>query len=210
MARRPGSTQSMLLDVARVNGQITLKGLQSALGFEGANGYARISRAALDLMKSGHLVRVAPGTYRYVEKRTDLDYSKGQSRMVRVIRIRTKMQEPFTSRKLSELSDCSLDWSKRYVRFLFDKGLLIRVGFERAGRTKAPSYLGVEDRLNEDWPAMRRRKKTSEVDSMLEQVREKAYQVARVCQADPESLQFIRGALSHMADLVENVMKKAK
>ena len=55
--RVKGSTQSRALEAIKQNGEITIKRLQEILGLRGPKGYARISRAARDLMKAGYFFR---------------------------------------------------------------------------------------------------------------------------------------------------------
>ncbi|MBW2062624.1 MAG: hypothetical protein JRI95_13835 [Deltaproteobacteria bacterium] len=208
MVTREGSTQSRTFEAIKASGEITIKGLQEILGMPGSKGYARISHAARDLMLAGYIERTAPATYKYVREPKDLDYAKAQKRMVRVIRIRTRRQEPITARKLSELSDCSLDWSRRYVNYLVKNGYLERTGFERVGQSKvkASVYLGVESKLNDDWPSIKRQRKTAKLDRITAKIRERALTVARECQASRESLAVTADHLRDMISLIENAL----
>ncbi|MBW2052736.1 MAG: MarR family transcriptional regulator [Deltaproteobacteria bacterium] len=214
MVRKPraGSTQSRTLDAIRANGQMTVKELQEALLLPGAKGYARISKAAQDLMKAGYVERIAPATYRYLGEPRDLDYLQTQKRMVRIIRIRTKRREPFTARKLAELSDCSADWAKRYIKRLLTSGHLEKVSYELLGpsRVKAPTYLAMDEKLNEEWPTMRRQKKTSKLDHAAKKIREMAYQAAANCQADRESLIATAVCLRGMISLIQETLEAKK
>jgi hypothetical protein len=187
---------------------MTIKGLQAALELPGPKGYDRVSRAIRDLKRARFIERTGRGTYRYVGEPEDLDYTRSQKRMVRIIRIRTKRREPFTARKLSELSESSLSWAKRYIRLLVKKGYLKNVGFERIGRSKvrAPVYLADDTRLNDAWPAMRRQKKTAEIDDALSRIREMAYQVARDCEANRESLVSVSNLLKSMSTEINSVL----
>lgn len=210
--RRPGSTQSRTLDAIKASGEITIKGLQAALGLDGARGYARVSMAAQSLMKAGYIERSAPGTYKFIREPQDMDYSGAQRRMVRVIRIRTRKRSPITARALSELAGCSLDWAKKYLTFLSKQDFIERVGFERVGpcKVKAAAYLGNDERLNEDWPALRRNKKTSEIDGLVERLRGMAFSAAEKCEADEGKLMSLKANVIAMGRLVDEAIEMLK
>ncbi len=196
-ARRPNSTQSRVYETIKAAERMTIKGLQEVLGLPGPKGYARISRACCELMKGGYIARVRPGTYEYAGEPKDLEYMKTQQRMMRVIRIRTRRREPFSVTRLAELSECSRYWAKRYVTFLARKGFIERVGFERVGanRARAGLYLGVEEKLNTDWPCMKRRAKTAHLDEKVAEVRRLALQVSRECDSNRAALKETIGKL---------------
>jgi len=201
MTRVEGSTQSRVLEAVRAAGEMTVKGLQAALSLPGEKGYARISRAAQDLMKAGYIHRAAPGTYRYAGEPRDIEYCTRQRRMARVIRIRTTRHEPFTARELAELAEVSLDWSQRYISFLVQQGFLETAGVKRVGpsRVKAPVYLASLGRLNDDWPVLRRQRRTAGLDTVAARIREGALTLARDCRASRESLETTAVELDRLA-----------
>ena len=202
------SIQSRVLAVIRANGKLSVRSLRAALGLEGEKGYARISRAAQDLEQAGYVRRVAPATYQFIGVPKDLDYAGTQRRIVRIIRIRTKRNAPFTARKLAEMAECSINWAQRYVLYLRKQGYLESVGFDRVGRcmVKAPTYLAPAEKLNDDWPAMRRISQTKLIDVKVAELREMAYQVANECSADKKTLQKLTDQLRQMIDLAETII----
>lgn len=209
MARR--SLQSRVLEAVKAAGKMSIIEVRNILELSGSNGYARISNVMRDLMRAGYFERVARGTYAWRGEPKDLDYAQAQRRMVRIVRIRTKRREAFTVRKLAELSGCSVDWSRRYVAFLVKQKLLERTGFESVGvsQVKAPLYLAAESRLNEEWPAMHRKKRTSDIDAVAERIRKMAIKINRECQATTASLKVMTGYLRAMADIAEKVLAAA-
>lgn len=200
------SIQARVREAIKAHGEISIKGMQEALGIPGPKGYSRITVAARDLMRRECIKRTSPGTYAYVGEPKGLDYSRAQRRMIRVIRIRTKRSAPFTARQLAELAECSHDWTKRYLTFLKKEGYVAAVGAVRVGpsRVKTPVYLAVPEKLNEEWPAMRRNKKTSDIDAIASKIRETAYKVARECDADAGSLKKAMGDLREMVEILES------
>ncbi|MBW2090933.1 MAG: hypothetical protein JRI34_02265 [Deltaproteobacteria bacterium] len=208
--QQEGSTQARTFEAIKAAGEITIRGLQEALGLPGSKGYARISHATQDLVRAGYIKRTSPATYKFVRGPRDLDYSQAQKRMVRIVRIRTRRHEAFTARILSELSGCSLDWAKRYISFLLKSGYLERVGYTRTGpkNSKAAAYLGVEERLNDEWPAMRRRAKTSELDEAVARVKALAFRVAREVVGTRESLRWASGYMQGMVDIIEEALSE--
>ena len=205
-AKKEGSTQSRVLELLKLNKEISIKELQVVLDFYGPRGWARISNAIQSLLKAGYVERVSRGTYCYKGELKDLDYCKGQNRMARVMKIKTKQMEPFTVRKIAELSDCSLNWAKRYIKFLLTKVYLKRVGFARARFTRVPIYLATDDKLYEDWPAMRRHRKTSETDKAVTSIRETAYKVGRDLQTNRESLTKAIDDTRNMLDMLNETL----
>lgn len=207
--KKEGSTQSLTLDAIRAAGEITVKALQDVLGLEGDQGYARISRAARDLMLAGYIERTAPGTYRYVGTPPDIKYSGAQKRMMRLIRIRTKRAEPFTARTLAELTDVSLDWSQRFIRFQLAQGFIQKEGITRVGPSRVPTsvYLGVSEKMNEDWPVMKRQRKTASLDRQAAKVREAVFNLGREIRGNRDSLNSTADQLSALADSIRTALK---
>ena len=201
MARKEGSTQSLTLQAIKASGETTVKALQETLGLDGEKGYARVSRATQDLRKAGYIEKTAPATYRYVGTPLDLKYSKGQIRMMRLIRIRTKRGEPFTARLLSELADVSLDWSKRFVQFQVRQGFLYREGTTRVGPSRVPTpvYLGSPEKMNDEWPVMRRWKRTAGLDNQAARLREAAFSLGRDVRGTRKSLLSAADRLDQLA-----------
>jgi len=199
------SVQTRVREVIKAHGEISIKGMQQALGLPGPKGYSRITQAARDLMRRGYIKRTSPGTYAYVGEPKGLDYSRARRRMIRVVRIRTKRSAPFTIRQLSELAECSYDWAKLYINFLRKEGYITAAGVARVGPTKVktPVYLAVPEKLNEEWPAMRRKKQTSDIDAIASKIRETAYKVARECDANAGSLKNALGDLRGMVEVLE-------
>lgn len=158
--RVQGSLQSRVFAAIKAAGEIGAKDLRDALGITESKDVDRVAYAIKDLRKAGHIVRTGRARYRFGRERKDIEYVDGQRRMMRVIRIRTKKAEPFSARTLAELADISRDWAVRCVRFLVREGFMERVGVEHVGpsRVRAPVYLAVEGKLNDEWPAYRREK----------------------------------------------------
>ncbi len=207
-----GSTQSKVFEAIKVAGETTVKALQEVLAMPGELGYARIYRTTYELMRAGYINRSAPGTFKYVRSPKDIDYSKSQKRMMRVIRIRTRRNEPFTARVLSELADCSPHWSQRYIHFLVSKGLLVRVGYLSTSPNKAkmPTYLALEEKLNEEWPVLKRQRKTEALDKISAEIRAKALNIGRTCQSDTSSLIEVRESVQTLLKLVEDGLSVAR
>jgi len=207
---REGSTQSKVFDIIKANREMTVKGLQTAMNLPGQDGYNRISTACQSLKRAGSVRKSGKGTYRFVKEPGDIDYCRTQQRMIRVIRIRTKRQEPFTARVLSELTDSSLDLAKRYIVLLKKEGFIEAVGKTRVGKSNVPTpvYLANEDKLNDEWPAKRRRRKTSEMDEIVINIRDIAYRIARECEANRESIMAIDEHLKTMTDLTRKALKR--
>lgn len=205
-----GSTQSQVFEAVREAGEITVKALQTVLAMPGELGYARIYRTTYELMRAGYIKRSAPGTFKYVRSPKDIDYSKSQKRMIRVIRIRTRRNEPFTARILAEIADCSLNGSQRYIHFLVTKGFLARVGYYTISPNKAKmaTYLALEEKLNDEWPILRRQRKTESLDKITAAIREKAFAIGRTCQVDAASFLSVRESLQALLDLVDTGLKE--
>jgi hypothetical protein len=202
-----GSTQSQVLEVIRECGDIRIKNIQQILGLPNENGYARVARAINDLMKAGYIKRPTYGRYRYVGVPQDIDYAKAQKRMARVIRIRTRRSEPFTARSLAELSDCSPGWSGRYINFLIRKGFLEKAGDETSpNKIKATTYLALEEKLNIEWPVMKRNVKAQNLDRLVSRIRAGAFQIGRSCEANKSSLTATREALKGITDMVDECL----
>lgn len=206
--QREGSLQSQTLNVIRATGRISLKGIQRVLALPDPADHERIKHAVLNLVKGGHVERVAPATYAYTDKQSDLGYKNAQYRMARVIRIRTVRGEVFSARKLAELADCGCDWSQRYVRFLLSKGILEKRGHEKVGpnKTKAALYLALEEKLNTDWPTLRRTGRIAELDNIVCEIRSKAFEIGRSCFGEKGSLVTTKSLLGSVSRLVENAL----
>ncbi len=206
---RKDSIQSRVREAIKAAGTITIKGLQEVLALEGDEGYARISRACTELKKSGYVEKTGQGTYSFVKEPRGLDRAKVQKRMARIIRIRTNRHDPFTVATLSELAACSRYWAKRYVTFLAKRGFLERVGSQRVGlsRVKAPMYLGVREKLNEEWPAMTACERSRETEERIQKIRTIAIEVARECDANKKTMGKIiekrRSAISVAEEIID-------
>jgi len=61
--QQEGSTQARTFEAIKAAGEITIRGLQEALGLPGSKGYARISHATQDLVRAGYIKRTSPATY---------------------------------------------------------------------------------------------------------------------------------------------------
>jgi len=210
MSPRAGSLQSRVLEAIRAAGEggIRVVTIRDQLGLDGPNDYPRISNACRDLARTGRVKKVAAATFEYVGEPKDLNYTTSQRRMVRVIRIRSKRREPFTVRRLSELAGCTLDWAQRYAKFLREKGFIEKAGMVTVGCTRAPVYLAVDEKLNDEWPALRRQKKTRAVDNDVAKLREMAFRIGRELKADKESLKFYAGYTEAMLDAINSILRK--
>lgn len=207
--RIQGSLQSQTLNVIRASGQISLKGIQCALGRSEPGSSQRIKHAVLNLVKGGHVERMAPAIYAYTGRRGDLGYKNAQHRMARVIRIRTVRGEVFSARKLAELADCSWGWSQRYIHFLLGKGILEKRGYEVVGptKTRAAVYLALTEKLNTEWPILKRTGRIEELDNIVCEIRSKAFEISRACFAEKRSLAATKDLVSALSRLVEDGLR---
>jgi soluble cytochrome b562 len=211
MTRREGSTQARTLEAIKAGGQITIKGLQAILDLPGAGGWARISHAIRDLSRTGYVERCGRATYRYLGEPEGLDYAAGQKRMVRVIRIRTRRREPFTARQLAELAEVGLDWAKRYLSFARKQGLIGQRGMTNtAANVRAKLYLGVEESLNEEWPALRRQAKTEQLDNAVSEIRKETIRMAGDCRACRETLTGMRDGMVRLIASIDAALALIK
>lgn len=171
---QPESLQSRVREAVKGAGDMTVKQCRKVLGMEGYHAWARISGAMKDLARSGYIKKVLPATYQWVGEPTDLAYREHQLKMARYMAIRTKKNEPFSAHDVSRVTECSYDWSKRYITALKDKGLLACAGRVKGKTAPIPVYLATEAamRVNpEDWPGIRRQQGTKIVDEVREEVR---------------------------------------
>jgi hypothetical protein len=199
-----------ILEALRINREMTMIGLRRSLGLEGKSGWDLISNAAKELVKTGCIEKSGRAKFRYLQEPVDDSYLSTQKRMARVIRIRTKRVEPFTVKKLASLSDCSNNWAGRYIRHLLNHGCLEKVGskrqFERGA--KAPTYLGAEEKINDNWPALRRRKSTARQDKLISGIRENAHRIAGFAKPDPGSLDEVKVQAREIIELADMAKKE--
>lgn len=208
---REGSTQSRTLEAIKTSGEITVKGIQSLLQLPGPEGYARICHAVRDLTRAGYIERSGRAQYRYVGEPKGLDYADGQKRMVRIIRIRTKRSEPVTARQLAELAEVSFDWAKRYIALGMRHGYLERVGTARTGANiPVRLYQGVQDKLNDEWPVIKRHAKTEEVDQAVANVREMSLKIAHQCNGWLRTMLEVKETLGTMMAAVDRAIELMK
>ena len=188
--RQAFSTQSRVRGLLKaINEPMRLVVIRDRLGFEGDLGYARINKAVGDLVKRGEVKKYAPGRYRWVGAVPDTEYCKKQKRMQRVMWIRSKKGEPFTARKIHELAECSIYLAKEYVTFLRKKGFIYQAGRARTtGRGYASTYLAVEEKLNSEWPVMRKQGKTAIIDECIEKLQALAVNFFRMEDISRETL----------------------
>lgn len=201
-----------ILEALRVNEEMTVIGIRRALGLDDKKGWTLVNNALRELVKTGCAEKTGKAKYKYLKEPVDDAYLKTQKRMVRIIRIRTKKQEPFTAKILSELSDCSFGWAGRYIKHLVDNGIIERAGYIRQHTrgARAPAYLADEDRLNDNWPALRRRKGTAELDSIMSDLREKAHRIAGFAKPDLESLKEVIDNASEIIALADKAREKVQ
>jgi hypothetical protein len=198
-----------ILEALRVNREMTMIGLRRSLGLEGTSGWNLINNAASELVRTGCIEKSGRAKLRYLREPVDDGYLTTQKRMARVIRIRTKRMEPFTVKELAALSDCSENWASRYIKHLLSHGCIEKTGSKRQFKrgAKAPSYLGVEEKLNDNWPALRRRKSTTGQDKLISAIRENAHRIAGFAKPDPDSLEEVKAQAREIIELADKAKK---
>lgn len=157
-----------------------------------------------DLRKAKQAERVGRGLWQYAGDRPDSAYCLVQRRMQRIMWKRSKGGELFTARRISELAECSLWFTQRYIAFLIDKGVLRKEGKVQVGRAAyAPMYIGDEAFLQcDDWPMMRAQSRTRELDACLNEMRETAQRFFAVEKLDEEGLLNLKDAVTRLGALV--------
>lgn len=145
--------------------------IRDLIGYSGANGYAKVNNAVQDLLKAGEIERTGHGRYQWIGKPSGGKRYKSQNRIWRFMWIRTKKNEPFTVRKIHEMTGVAQDTVKKYVTFLLRKGHLEKVGKKRAFKTRAPLYLIPADKISTDVPIMQRQREAAKIESCLDEVR---------------------------------------
>lgn len=213
--RKPFSTQSRVRNALKANDRpMRIIQIRDLIGLEGDAGYARVNRALQGLLKSGEIERRSPGRYCWVWSVPDTEFCKKQKRMQRIMWIRTKKAQPFTARKVHELAECSIYLAKEYVTFLKRKGYLVKVGRKRTtGQAYAPTYLAVEEKLNDDWPVIRKRGKAAAVDECVEKLQALAVNFFRIEDLSAETLLNLKTTARELAEQVvrcEEIARKFK
>ena len=201
-----------ILEALRVNREMSMIGLRRSLGLEGKSGWNLINNAAREFIRTGCIEKSGRAKLKYVREPVDDRYLSTQKRMARVIRIRSKRVDPFTVRELASLSECTENWASRYIKHLLNHGCLEKVGskkqFSRGPR--APSYLAADDKINENWPALRRRKSTSKLDKLISGIRENAHRIAGFAKPDPDSLEEAKSQAREIIELADKAKKEVE
>ena len=191
--KKTASTQSLVRNVLKSHARALRKSeIRDLIGYSGANGYAKVNNAVQDLLKVGEIERTGYGRYQWLGKPAGEKYCKSQNRMWRFMWIRTKKNEPFTVRKIHEMTGVAQDTAKKYVTFLLKDGHLENVGKKRAFKTRAPLYLIAADKISTDVPVLRRQREAAQIENLLEEVRTLAGKFFRVADTKIET---IRGLL---------------
>ena len=203
--QNPFSTQSKVRSALKTAEQpLRIGDIRDIIGLPGADGYARVNRAIVDLIKARQVERFDRGRYRFLADRPDAEYCKKQRVMQRIMWMRSKNGNPFTARKIAELSGVSLYLTQKYIAWLMEKGVLRKEGNIQVAETAyAPLYLGDDDYLaNDDWPVMRALSKTRELDAALNEMRELAQRFFALEKLDKETLLNLQTTAARLGDLV--------
>lgn len=207
MASRPQtfSTQARVRNALKAHARpMRIAEIRDLIGLEGDKGCARVGRAIQSLLKSKEIERSDRGSYIWVNRIPDTAYCKKQQRMQRIMWIRSKTAKPFTARKVSELSECSLYLAKEYITFLRRKGYLYCAGRTRVASTGyAPTYLIPEDKLNDAFPVMRKASKAAAVNECVEKLQELAASFFRMEDMCGETLSNLRSTAHELAEQID-------
>jgi len=208
--QNPLSTQGRVRDALKTaTAPLRVTEIRDLIGLSGEAGYNRVHRAVCDLMKARQCERVNRGMFRYIADRPESDYCKTQRVMQRVMWMRSKNGNPFTARRISELSGCALYTAQKYLGWLLEKGVVRQEGRVQVAETAyAPLYIGEEGYLvNDDWPVMRSQSKTRDLDAAMNEMREIAAQFFSIERIDAETLSNLKTLASRLGDLVEECRK---
>jgi len=184
---------------------IRIPQIRDLIGLAGEEGYNRVSRAIQDLVKAKQCERTDRGLYRFVEPRPESDYCRMQRVMQRIMWMRSKNRNPFTARRIAELSGCSLYTAQKYIAWLLEKGVLRHDGRAQVATTAyAPLYLGEDAYLaTDDWPVMRAQSKSRELDACMNEMREIAARFFAVEKIEEETISNLKTAVSRLGELVD-------
>lgn len=207
--KNPFSTQEKVRSTLAAAGrQMGIPEIRNIIGLSGSAGYARVSRAMCDLMKSRQVERCARGLYRYLNERPASDYCAKQRRMQRIMWLRSKRGETFSSRHIAEVAECSLYTAQKYIAFLCGKGVVRKAGQMYTTTTPAPLYIGEDDYLRDDnWPVMRAQSKTRALDACLNEMRELTQRFFAVETINDETISNLKTAVSRLGALVDECGK---
>ncbi len=170
--RKKNSTQSLVRNLLKAHdGALRKKNIRDMIGLSGDRGYGRVNIAVCSLVKAGEIVKTGYGRYRWNQDVPESKYCKKQTVSWRFMWIRTKKNDPFTARKVHEMTGIGLYTVTRYIAFLLRTGHVEKVGTEKAFKTNAPLYLIMPDKMNADVPVMRKRRKTRDLDEKMGEAR---------------------------------------
>jgi len=115
-------TQRQIREAAARLGEFSLEDLREALDLPICGTYRAISDSLKAFRRWGHLKKVGPDLYRYVDKR---GFSK-KGKMWRAMLIRSE----FTRKDVARLAGCSLDYVNKYFACLQRQGWVTLVSKE--------------------------------------------------------------------------------
>lgn len=178
--------------------------IRDMIGYSGANGYARVNNAVQDLLKAGEIERTGHGRYQWLGKPSGGKRYKSQNRMWRFMWIRTKKNEPFTVRKIHEMTGVAQDTAKKYVTYLLKEGHLEKVGKKRAFKTRAPLYIIAADKMSTEVAIMQRQREAVNIEGCLDEARALAGKFFNVADTKIETIRGLLDTAQQMTAALKN------